>query len=115
MSRRPSAPGSQLRKWSNDRFSIIRITTCSMPFEPCGDSAGAALAAVWDRNWEPVITAPVDAPMSWKNVLRVSMRLNMGNGRERRQDSACRPGESDRLARLAGGQGQLPGPRVLRL
>ena len=34
---------------------------------------GAALAAVWDRNWEPVITAPVDAPMSWKNVLRVSM------------------------------------------
>jgi len=56
MSWRPSAPGSQLRKWSNDRFSIMSTTTCSTPFEPCGNCAGEALAAVWDRNSEPVIT-----------------------------------------------------------
>src|SRR6185437_4414008 len=49
---RPSAPGSQPRKWSNDRFSIISTTTCLMPLEPFGDSAVVALAAVWARNSE---------------------------------------------------------------
>src|SRR5690242_13712195 len=75
MSLRPLAPGSQPRKWSNDRFSIISTTTCSMLLEPCGDSAGAALAAVWDNNSAPVIAAPVEAPMSWRKLRRVSTAI----------------------------------------
>ena len=39
----------------------------------CGESAGAALAAVWDRNSVPVIARPVEAPMSWRKVRRVSI------------------------------------------
>src|SRR6516225_3934836 len=74
---RPLAPGSQPRKWSNERFSIMSTTTCSTPFEPCGESAGAALAAVWDRNSVPVMAAPVEAPMSWRKVRRVSMKASM--------------------------------------
>jgi hypothetical protein len=61
---RPSAPGSQPRKWSNERFSIISTTTCLMPFEPCGDRAVLALAAVWARNSEPVTATPVEAAIS---------------------------------------------------
>src|SRR6266699_6652550 len=73
MSWRPSAPGSQLRKWSNDRFSIIRITTCWTPFEPSGNRAGAALAAARDRSSGPVAATPADAPISCRKVRRVSM------------------------------------------
>src|SRR5215471_4472084 len=82
---RPLAPGSQPRKWSNDRFSIINTITCSMLFEPCGDNAGAALAAVWDKNSAPVRAAPVEAPMSWRKVRRVSIEASMEVGSERRQ------------------------------
>src|SRR5215831_752857 len=85
MSLRPLAPGSQPRKWSNDRFSIISTITCSMPFEPRGDSAVAALAAVWDKNSAPVMAAPVEAPMSWRKVRRVSIRASMRSASERRQ------------------------------
>src|SRR6516162_9315797 len=85
MSWRPLAPGSQLRKWSNDRFSIMSTTTCSMLFEPCGDSAGAALAAVWDKNSALVIAAPVEAPMSWRKVRRVSMKASMRSASNARQ------------------------------
>src|SRR5262252_11073528 len=56
-----------------------------MLFEPCGDSAGAALAAVWDKNSAPVIAAPVEAPISWRKVRRVSMRASMVVGFQRRQ------------------------------
>jgi hypothetical protein len=55
--------GQPARKWSNERFSIIRITTCSMPFEPSGDLAGAARAARWASSSAPVAAIP-DAPMS---------------------------------------------------
>jgi hypothetical protein len=48
-------------------------TTCSMPFDPCGDSAGAALAAVWDKSSAPVRATPVEAPMSWRKLRRVSI------------------------------------------
>src|SRR5215813_4535323 len=85
MSLRPLAPGSQPRKWSNDRFSIISTITCSMPVEPRGDSAVAALAAVWDKNSAPVMAAPVEAPMSWRKVRRVSIRASMRSASERRQ------------------------------
>ncbi len=81
MSWRPSASGSQLRKWSNERFSIMSTTTCSMPFEPCGNCADA-LAAAWDRSSEPVAATPADAPMSVRNFRRVSMRISMENGHE---------------------------------
>src|SRR5215470_3416003 len=79
------APGSQPRKWSNDRFSIISTTTCSMLFEPCGDSAAAALAAVWDKNSAPVRAAPVEAPTSWRKVRRVSMKASMRSASNARQ------------------------------
>src|SRR4249920_3920127 len=97
MSWRPSAPGSQLRKWSNDRFSIISTTTCSTPSEPCGASAGAALAAVWDKNSEPVIATPVvDAAINCKKTRRVSMQLSMNsNGHDRQanhHDGRVKPG-----------------------
>ena len=35
-----------------------------MPFEPFGDSAVEALAAVWARNSEPVSATPVEAAIS---------------------------------------------------
>ena len=97
MSWRPSAPGSQLRKWSNDRFSIISTTTCSTPPEPSGASAGAALAAVWDKNSGPVIATPVvDAAINCKKTRRVSMQLSMnsnGHGRQtHRHDGRVKPG-----------------------
>src|SRR5215470_4341450 len=85
MSLRPLAPGSQPRKWSNDRFSIMSTTTCSMLFEPCGDSAGAALATAWDKNSDPVIATPVEAPMSWRKVRRVSMKASMRSASNARQ------------------------------
>src|SRR5262249_13384049 len=85
MSARPLAAGSQPRKWSNDRFSIMSTTTCSTPFEPSGVSVGAALATACDRNSDPVRATPVDAPMSWRNVRRVSMKASMGAALNARQ------------------------------
>ena len=51
----------------------MSTTTCSMPFEPCGKRAVAALAAVWDKNSAPVKATPVEAPISWRKVRRVSI------------------------------------------
>lgn len=98
MSLRPLAPGSQLRKWSNDLFSIISTTTCSMPFEPCGDSAGVALAAVWDKNSDPVRTTPVEAPMSWRKVRRVSITVSMRSASNvgNHYEVACSPSSRGR-------------------
>jgi hypothetical protein len=50
----PAVALDQLRKWSNDLFSVMSTTTCSTPCEPCGERAGAALAAARDRSTEPV-------------------------------------------------------------
>ena len=48
-----------------------------MPFEPFGDSAVEALAAVWARNSEPVIATPVEAAINCMKVRRVSMGISM--------------------------------------
>jgi hypothetical protein len=48
-----------------------------MPFEPFGDSAVVALAAVWARNSEPVRATPVEAAISCIKVRRVSMGDSM--------------------------------------
>src|SRR5215472_18744165 len=77
MSWRPAAPGSQLRKWSKDLFSIMSTTTCSMPSEPVGDSAGAAFAAAWLRASVPATANPVEAAMSCRTVRRVSMGTSL--------------------------------------
>ena len=94
MSWRPSAPGSQPRKWSKDRFSIISTTTCSMPFEPCGRLVAEALAAAWDRSSVPVIAMPAEAPMSLRKFRRVSMCPAWGmamNGRQTADSSPITP------------------------
>src|SRR5258708_39631700 len=94
MSWRPSASGSQLRKWSNERFSIMSTTTCSTPSEPPRKRAADALAAAWDRSSEPVAAAPADAPMSVRNFRRVSMMLSTGNGHERQDKNGQRHGDT---------------------
>ena len=56
-----------------------------MPFEPFGDSAVEALAAVWARNSEPVSATPVEAAISCRKVRRVSMRHSMDSRARVRQ------------------------------
>jgi hypothetical protein len=57
----PSAPGSQPRKWSKDRFSIMTTTMWSIPDVAGSGSVAAALAAALPPI-HPVAPAVAAAP-----------------------------------------------------
>jgi hypothetical protein len=70
---RPSAPGSQPRKWSNERFSIIKITMWRMPREPLAETVVEALATARLSSSAPVTARPVEAAAIWRNLRRGSI------------------------------------------
>src|SRR2546428_2158136 len=73
---RPLAPGSHPRKWSNERFSIMRSTSCSIP-EASGSGGGEAvsggsIATARARSTQASASPPAAAAAADRNARRGS-------------------------------------------